>query len=280
MLGGEVLEPEWLGNDKTHRVRCGAGHECAPMPSNVQQGQGICLICAQRSPATAWSNFRAAVASLGGEVLEPEWLGARTPHRVRCAAGHECAPRPDDIHRGQGTCRLCVGHDPVMAWANFKATVTLLGGEVLEPEWLGARTPHRVRCVAGHGCTPMPTNVQKGRGICFVCAERGFDPKSPGLVYLVTHPRLGAHKIGVGAVSGARVNQWRGRGWKVFQTLHFSVGADAYAVEQSVLDWLHKDLGLRPFLQPRDCEGWTETVDASAIDPSAIWARVEREAWT
>ena len=44
-LGGVVLEPRWLGNKRPHRVRCGAGHDCDPIPNAVQSGQGICRSC-------------------------------------------------------------------------------------------------------------------------------------------------------------------------------------------------------------------------------------------
>src|SRR2546423_228213 len=87
----------------------------------------------------AWANFRQRVAELGGEVLEPEWLGKDTSHRCLCASGHECTPRPGDVRHGEGLCRICVGLDPATAWASFRQRVAELGGEVLEPEWLGNR---------------------------------------------------------------------------------------------------------------------------------------------
>jgi hypothetical protein len=274
--GGVVLEPTWLGIHKPHRVRCAVGHMCAPRPHRVQQGGGLCRICANHDPATAWSNFKNAIAVLGGVVLEPTWLGAHAPHRVRCVAGHECTPTPTQVRSGKGICRICAKKDPAVAWANFKANVALQGGKVLEPAWLGNNKPHLVLCAAGHHCSPAPANIHSGQGICGACARSGFDPSSPALIYLVTHTRLGAHKIGIGATNGRRVQRWLGRGWRIYRAMPFTIGKDAYKVEQGVLNWLHKDLGLRPFLKRGD--GWTETVDASIIDPIAIWARVEREA--
>jgi hypothetical protein len=114
-LGGEVLEPEWLGAVKPHRARCAKGHECRPIPANVHQGKGICLICVAKDPATAWASFRKRVAELGGEVLEPEWLGKDTPHRCRCAKRHECSPRPGGVRGGGGICRACANQDPATA---------------------------------------------------------------------------------------------------------------------------------------------------------------------
>jgi formylmethanofuran dehydrogenase subunit E len=60
------------------------------------------------------------------------------------------------------------------AWAAFHERVKAQGGEVLEQVWLGARVGHRIRCPKGHEHTPMPSNIQRGGGICLTCA--GQDP--------------------------------------------------------------------------------------------------------
>lgn len=169
-LGGVVLEPTWLGSQKPHRVRCALGHECAPRPADVRRGRGLCRVCGGNDPATAEAAFRERVAKLGGVVLEPAWLGSGRPHRVKCASGHDCTPRPDSIQKGGGLCRTCAGQEPAVSEAMFHARIAELEGVVLEPMWLGARIPHRVRCAKGHDCAPRPTNAQRGKGICQVCA--------------------------------------------------------------------------------------------------------------
>lgn len=176
-LGGVVLEPAWLGHKRPHRVRCASGHECAPWPSSLQQGRNLCKACGGGHPdrsRMAEATFRTLVAELGGVVLEPTWLGIGTPHRVRCAAGHECAPQPRSLnYLGRGICRTCAGlGNPATAWGAFRARVAELGGEVLEPVWLGSKKPHRVRCAAGHDCSPRPDLVQTGQGLCRRCADR------------------------------------------------------------------------------------------------------------
>lgn len=45
-LGGKVLEQEWLGSGRKHRVICVNGHECTPTPDSIRSGQGICRPCA------------------------------------------------------------------------------------------------------------------------------------------------------------------------------------------------------------------------------------------
>src|SRR5437867_2051498 len=88
----------------------------------------------------AEAKFRARLAELGATLLEPRWLGANTPHRVRCAAGHECSPRPGSVRCGRGGCRVCAGNDPATAEVAFRARLAELGATLLEPRWLGTHT--------------------------------------------------------------------------------------------------------------------------------------------
>jgi hypothetical protein len=115
-LGATLLEPVWRGALLPHRVRCAAGHECAPRPSDVRLDGGICRVCADRRRSVVTeAAFRARLEELGATLLEPVWLGTNEPHRVRCAAGHECAPHPNSVQQGQGICRTCAGR----AWDVF-----------------------------------------------------------------------------------------------------------------------------------------------------------------
>jgi hypothetical protein len=108
-LGGTVTEQAWRGVDAPHVVICPGGHTCAPRPSELQQGGGLCRACAGNDPVDAERKFRERVEALGGRVVEPQWLGNKVPHAVVCAEGHECAPRPNDVTQGGGICRLCAG---------------------------------------------------------------------------------------------------------------------------------------------------------------------------
>ena len=107
----------------------------------------------------------------------------------------------------------------------------------------------------------MLTVIQQGGGTCPKCANYGFDPTSPALVYLITHPDWNAHKIGIAGVGrsgvekpGRRLAVHSRAGWEVFKTMSFLRGSDARAVEQGVLHWLRKDMGLPPYLASGN--GW------------------------
>ena len=52
----------------------------------------ICRACAGRDPVAAEAGFRARLAELGAELLEP-YRNSGTPHHVRCAAGTATALR-------------------------------------------------------------------------------------------------------------------------------------------------------------------------------------------
>jgi len=190
-LGAELLEPAWLGVDTPQRVRCAAGHECAPRPASVRRGGGICRTCAGNDPRVAEAAFRARLAELGAELLEP-YRGSLSPHRVRCAAGHECTPRPAEVQRGRGICRTCAGNDPAVAEAAFRARLAELGAELLEP-YRGNHSPVRVRCAAGHECFPQPAHVQQGEGICRACA--GNDPAVAEAAFRARLAELGAELL-------------------------------------------------------------------------------------
>jgi len=244
-LGGVVAEPSWLGVDAPHRAVCPAGHECSPRPSSLDRGQGMCPRCGGRDTREAEARFRARVVELGGVVVEPSWLGASARHRVRCAAGHEHPVLPLSVNTGGGICKTCAGVDPVEAWRRFRARVDELGGVVVEPSWLGAIVPHRVRCPEGHECTPTPHDVGQGYGMCRYCAHMFWD-----WFYVVTNPQLSRLKLGITSGDpGQRLARHRYRGYvDVVRSLAVT---DARELERACLRTLGL-AGLRPLVGRRE----------------------------
>lgn len=174
-LGATLIEPTWLGRARAHRVICVNGHECSPSPGSVKQGQGICNACVGKSSSVAESKFRARLAELGATLLESTWLGGNTPHRVICAKGHDCTPRPSNVRAGHGICEACANRCAKTAEASFRARLQELGAVLLEPKYLGGNTPHQVQCAAGHACSPRPNHVIYGHGVCRFCANKEWD---------------------------------------------------------------------------------------------------------
>ena len=187
----------------------------------------------------AEAKFRARVAELGGEVLEESWKGVKAPHRVRCAKGHEGAPRPQSINIGNGLCEVC-GYQP-LNWtrpersyageAKFRARVAELGGEVLEESWKGNGQPHRVRCANGHEGAPRPSNVLQGSGICLTCSWSSQDT-----LYVVVDDTRGRVKLGITTTGSKRLHDHARDGFTNVVAVRqgLPTGA-AHAAEQSAL---------------------------------------------
>src|SRR5262249_32943631 len=121
------------------------------------------------------ATFRAGLAAHGATLAEPQWLGAKTPHRVLCHAGHECEATPHRIKSGRRVyCPTCAAPRPRKAISHpsqpaVRAGLHAIGATLLDPVWLGSHHPHQVRCAAGHNCKPCPVNVLRGQGICIDC---------------------------------------------------------------------------------------------------------------
>ncbi len=117
--------------------------------------------------------FEQALNAQGAVLLEDEWLGARAPHRLRCAEGHEVTAYPEYVHKGGGICSRCSGVNSEAAWEQFQALVATKGGVILG-SWLRSNARVLVRCAEGHENMVMPATVQQGGGICKTCA--GLNP--------------------------------------------------------------------------------------------------------
>ena len=187
-------------------VRCAAGHDCSPAPGSVIAGWGICLRCAGMDTADSEAKFLARLAQLGAKPAYDRYRGANKPHRIICAAGHECSPRPGGVRLGRGICATCAGKDPAAAEAAFRARLEELGATLLEPEWRGVGNPHLVKCLEGHLTRPLPTNVQQGHGICRFCAGSEWDAfyivTGSGMVKFGITTGNGRHRLALHAAKG------------------------------------------------------------------------------
>jgi hypothetical protein len=93
---------------------CPAGHECAPYPFNVMNGEGMCYTCGKsKAGATrtklAFDRFQRAITERGGKVIG-NYVNTAAPVECICPKGHICNPRPNDVvNRGYGMCLVCAG---------------------------------------------------------------------------------------------------------------------------------------------------------------------------
>lgn len=139
----------------------------------------------------------------------------------------------------------------------------------------GRHAPWRCRCQRCQRIvSPSYGNVRKGKR-CRWCAVSGFNAADAAVVYLIQHSQHGAAKIGITNAGTARVREHLRRGWHLL-ALERVAGGQAIVIEKAILDWWRTDLGLSAYLSEREMpqNGWTETVDADAIDIPATIARI------
>jgi hypothetical protein len=152
----------------------------------------MCKTCVGNDPAVAAANFHQRITELGGIVIG-KYTNANTPVECLCPEGHQCTPQPRSIQQGNGMCKTCAGNDPAVAAANFHQRITELGGIVIG-KYTNKNTPVECLCPEGHPCTPWPSSIQQGQGMCKTCAER--DPAVAAANFHQRITELGGQVIG------------------------------------------------------------------------------------
>jgi hypothetical protein len=213
-LGGSIIEETYKGFGIGHRCICPKGHECSPSPATVLSLEhGMCMTCGlEQSLITRrltigeslWQQFQSKVNSIGGVVIEPDYLGLVKPHHCICVNGHDCYPRPHDFLNGKqtGICGIC-GHARTkqhkldtmgaIAHVKFVRIVTTLGGKDVGGQWEGAAVKRHIICPEGHDSYVLPGNVNaREGGICMKCTG-----KNPTAFYVVCNHNYSIIKLGI-----------------------------------------------------------------------------------
>jgi len=206
------------------------------------------------------------------------FVNGKTPWQAKCLKCKKIIYiRINDMRGGQSGCIYCAGlrvdELDAIKLANKCGFIPLV-------KYPGANTPWKCQCkVCGKISTPAYTTMQNRQSGCKYCTIGGFDFKEPAIIYLITHAELGAHKVGVAGAAkhNQRLAKHKALGWSVYKHKEFHIGDDAFKIEQAVIKWLYEKKNLSPFLAPEQMPqgGSSETVDASEIDLTAIWAKVE-----
>lgn len=279
--GLEPLE-DYPGSGAPWRCRCLAcGTEATRRLNGVRSGGHGCPRCAIRRRAAAQrlpgDEAEAVMLQAGLVPLEP-YPGVIRRWSCQCArCDRPSTPTLADVRAGHG-CRHCgVARrtDARRTPAAVAAAVMVKAGlEPLEP-YQNANAPWRCRCMnCDAEVAPRLGTVRNGSG-CGSCCAYGLRRDAPAQVYLITHPVLLAHKVGVTGLSTgqSRLRAHARHGWQVYRTLSTATGADALAIESTVLRYLRRDLGLPPLLTSVQMPqgGHTETVSADEIGLTQLW---------
>lgn len=208
-----------------------------------------------------------------------QFINGKVPWMCQCTqCKREVFPRMNDLRRGQSGCIYCAGLK-----IDEKQAIKIANKNGFTPlvPYPGAKVGWECICnVCGQVSKPHYTSMQQGVNRCKYCSTGGFDFNSPAIVYLITNPDLGAHKIGIAGAAkhNERIKKHLKQGWQVYKVKELRKGVDAFKIESKTLHWLRYKKKLSPFLSVDQMPqaGWSETVDSSQIDLQTIWAQVER----
>ncbi|MEI6039196.1 MAG: GIY-YIG nuclease family protein [Actinomycetes bacterium] len=204
--------------------------------------------------------------------------GASTPWKCQCmVCGKKISPQYGAIVQGQGSCKYC--SRKVVAPEDAVQVMLKNNLEPLEP-YSRADEPWKCRCKkCGKTVTPSYVSVNGGQGGCKYCATRGIDYSASAFIYLMTNREKGAHKIGIGTdkTRDNRIHAHKRDGWEVYKSVSIPTAEEAEKIEYQVIKWLRDVKKLPPYLSKKEMKrgGFSETVDASEIDLSTIWAKIE-----
>jgi hypothetical protein len=243
--------------------------------SNIRGGS-TCRYCSGRAVVP-----KEAINLMKKRGLNPlvPFPGARAAWKCKCNVCKKIIyPQYSTTANRESGCAYCSGHK-----VDAKDAIQFMKLNNVVPlvPYPGARVAWKSKCkLCKNIISPQYSSIKGGQGACRFCADWGIDYSAEGFIYLMTNHKMGAHKLGIGnthRVKGNRINQHKKHGWELIKQIDFNVTDDAFQIEQKVLRWLREDKGLAIYLSEFEMPqgGYTETVEASEIDPPTIWAKVE-----
>lgn len=258
------------------------GKESRPRLYGARSGKR-CKHCAWNAPVDE-DVARAIMLARDLEPLDPYPGKNDKPWHCRCLrCGSEVNPTYANVQqggaRGCHTCKSAICRelrlsetDPTQAAEEMRE----FGYEPLEP-FHGTNAHWACECIrCGAACRPRLNTLRQRGGRCLDCFPRtGFKASAAAFVYLIYHEAHHAIKVGIGNVGAKRLEAHQVCGW-VALAVEYVPGEQATAIEKNILSWWRKDLDLPHYLSRSEMPqgGWTETVDADAVDILATIARV------
>ncbi len=276
--GLEPVDPYPGVTSKPFDVRCTKpkckGH-AEPFPAylsavrkRTEMGQMGCIHCNKQDRAIRRRMDMIRIGNMLPMVEIPDVKAAVRSWCLHCWEICVPGPRLDNIRNGeQGGCDHCGGRrrlpDEV---ARQRARDWGYNPDPNIP-YMNDATKWPGRCIAkNHYCEPV-LNSHKRQGPCESCAEHGFKPHLPAILYLVVKPELIAAKIGIceDSPKNTRLYEHSLNGWIRIETMRFAVGLDARKVEDTIKrSWRARDL--QPVLDNDNAyDGYTETVSLKAM---------------
>lgn len=168
---GKVLG-EYVNSNTKVKCICKLGHICFPLPTNIQQGHRMCILCSDKDNEIAETNFYTSITDKHKGKVIGKYTNNYTKVECICENGHICFPIPGNIQQGRGICITCINHDSELAKQEFFDRINDREGKVLG-EYITNKIKVKCICPYGHICFPCPSKIQQGQGMCRKCVRSG-----------------------------------------------------------------------------------------------------------
>lgn len=266
------LEP-YSHSKKPWKCRCMVCKKITyPTLGNVKNTTTPCAYCSEHKV-----DPKDAVRTMKKAKLQPleDFVSVQSKWKCKCMkCGEIVYPAYAGIKQGNGGCYKCGKLQMVKKQLLSKAeTSKILSTAKLKPlePYKGMNYKWKCKClVCGQIVYPTFSNVNSGHNGCRYCAPAGFNMLGESYIYLISHPKLYAHKIGIGNVKKSmdRLGRFNSKGWETHKVWNFKTGREAIDIESLIFKFIRNELKLPIYLsydQMKSTGGHAETVGADSI---------------
>ncbi len=233
------------GTQRRRVWKCELGHVWTANVANRAIGGRGCPICAGKTVLAGFNDLATTHPELAKEASgwDPTTVTSGSGQKLewQCTAGHKWTSGiASRAGNGRG-CPICAGKTVLAGFNDLATTHPELAKEASgwDPTTVTSGSGQKLewQCTAGHKWTTTVSHRTRGQG-CPTCSPSGFDPNSPGWVYLLQHDGLQLLQIGISNSPENRIATHSRRGWEPLDLIGPIDGPTARDIEQSFLRYL------------------------------------------
>jgi len=231
------LDDEYVNAKHKHNYICLCENKSKINFSNFQSGNR-CMKCGIKknkdNQKLTLEHVKNYFLNNGCLFLDDEYVNAKHKHNYICLCKNKSMISFTSFQKG-ARCAGCAGNKK-HTLENIKKYFLNNNCEFLDNEYVGSNHPHNYICICGNKSKISFSHFQNGSR-CMNCAKTGFNSSKPSFVYLVgNHYR---QKIGIMNENADRIKQHnKNFGLNLIDKIFFENGADAYELEQTILQKL------------------------------------------
>ena len=266
---------KYPGANKAWDAQCiNCGKRVTRTLNRIRAGRYACPYCSGRRLTN--TDATKVLKAAGARPLEP-FEGIYKKWKSQClTCFRQINPSLANVRDGHSPCVYCSGKK-----VDAESAKNFAISKGLQPigKYPGATKRWKVRCLKCKRISSVSwvtLQLKRKNAGCSSCTVFGFKPLEPTYLYVITHKKKKAHKVGIGNTNARRIEKHISNGWQISQVLLFKKGTVAHEVEQDVIEWFRTVLNVGPAY--REGDGWTATVPSAEVTVPSIVRRVNKSA--